>query len=603
MFCLFVVTLLVFLPVRGHGMIAYDDPHYVSDNAIVKAGLTRHGLTWSETTGHASNGHPPTWISHMLDVTVFGPDAAGAMHVVNVVLHAASAALLFAVLHAWTGALWRSALVAAVFALHPLRVESVAWIAERKDVLSTCLWMATMLAYIGYARRGGLLRYAAVGALLALGLLAKPMLVTLPAVLLVMDWVGVGKGPRGRGAEGPRAEGEEGPGAAGRLVATRNGARVGWLVVEKLPLFALAAISSVVTLRVQAAGRSVSSIEALSLGERLSTAVVACAAYIVRLFDPLPLSVLHPHPKLTGGAIATSTILLSAVLLLIVSAAVVFALRRAGGDRDRRVIVAGVAWFVISLLPVVGLVHIGQHLFADRYTYIPHAGLLIAVVWAGERLTRRLPGRAVAAGALGAVALGLCIWQTRVYLHAWRDGEALFQHAIDVTDDNWPMHLALAREHVADGRFAEAIESNRAAARLAPRRPEPWTQLGAALAGDGQLAEAGQAFAEALALDARRFDALLGMGNVLFVQQRDAQAAEFYQRAVEVRPGSAVAHYSLGNARVQLGDTAGALRAFDAAVALEPGNAELRAEIARILRATGHAREAARYDSSTADGT
>ncbi|HSG00636.1 MAG TPA: hypothetical protein VLA20_05875, partial [Vicinamibacterales bacterium] len=368
---LVVVNLWVYAAVRQHGFVAFDDPQYVSANRQVSTGLTLENIVWALQSGEHGNWHPLTWMSHMMDVELFGLEAGG-HHLTSVAIHILNTLLLLALLLLLTGARWRSALVAALFAVHPMHVESVAWIAERKDVLSALFWTGTLLAYVAYVREPGRRRYAAVVALFAAGLMSKPMVVTLPCVLLLLDmW------PLGRIAP------------SGRLSAW-------WpLVREKLPLFAMTAAASFVTFSVQRASGAVRTLEALSPLERLQTAAVGYQTYIARLFWPHDMAVLYPFPEsISTARTATATVGLLALTWLAV--------------RERRTrpwFLVGWFWFLGTLVPVSGLVQVGSQPFADRFTYIPYTGLFVVLVWGVAELARR-PATRASAAVTAALVLG-----------------------------------------------------------------------------------------------------------------------------------------------------------------------------------------------------
>src|SRR5438093_6101777 len=356
-------TLAVFAPALRHGFVNYDDPEYVTENPRVRAGLSWAGLGWAFAAPHAANWHPLTWLSHMLDAQLFGLAPAG-HHASSVLLHAASAALLFGVLEGTTGAPWPSAFVAATFALHPLRVESVAWVSERKDVLAGLCWMLALAAYRRYVRRRGAAAYLLVVAAFVLGLLAKPMVVTLPFVLLLLDvWP---------------------------LRRPWN-VRLLW---EKVPLFLLSAAVSALTVVAQRGAGAMASLESLPLGTRIAEAVVAYGAYLEKAFWPTRLAVFYPHRPLLVAEVATS-----ALVLVVISA---LALRE---RRRRPYLLVGWLWYLVVLLPVIGLVKVGEQAMADRFSYLPQIGVLIMVAWAAaDAIGSRV---VLTAGAF--VALAVCV--------------------------------------------------------------------------------------------------------------------------------------------------------------------------------------------------
>src|SRR6059036_456916 len=383
-------TLAVFAPALRHGFVNYDDPEYVTENPRVRAGLSWAGLGWAFAAPHAANWHPLTWLSHMLDAQLFGLAPAG-HHATSVLLHATSAALLFEVLAGMTGTPWRSAFVAAVFALHPLRVESVAWVSERKDVLAGFFWMLALAAYARYARRRGAADYVLVVAAFVLGLLAKPMVVTLPLVLLLLDvW----------------------PLRRPWTIA---------LVWEKLPLVLLAAAASALTVVAQRGAGAMASLESLPLAARMAEAVVAFRAYLEKTFWPARLAVFYPHRPLPIGEVAASC-----VVLLVVSALAIRERRR------RPWLLVGWLWYLVALLPVVGLVKVGEQAMADRFSYLPQIGVLLMIAWAAADAG----GSRAVASAGGVVALAACVALTARQLDIWRDSVSLFAHASAVSRDN-----------------------------------------------------------------------------------------------------------------------------------------------------------------------
>jgi tetratricopeptide (TPR) repeat protein len=505
---LFAATLALYAPVRHHQFIDYDDPLYVTENARVRAGLTPDGARWAFTTTHAGNWHPLTWLSHMLDVQLFGLDA-GRHHLAGAALHALNAALLLLVLAAATGALAPAALAAALFAVHPLRVPSVAWAAERKDVLSALFFLLALAAYLAHARRPGARRLAAAVALFALGLLAKPMLVTLPLLLLVLDAWPLGRA-RGAGGSGP--------------------GRTPWpaLVLEKAPFFALAAASAVVTWLAQHRGGAILPIP---LADRLANAPVAALAYLGSAAWPARLAFFYPFPR-AGVPAAAWTAALAALAGL---GALAWRQRR-----ERPYLLAGWAWYLLALLPVIGLVHVGDHARADRYTYLPLIGPAFALCWLAATAARRRP-RLRGALALVAVALLVALSAaTRRELAYWKDGPTLFARALAVTTGNFVAHGNLGALLLRDGDVGAALPHLEEAVRLRPAYYEGLQNLAVARARTG----------------------------------RTREAVDLLQRALAVSPDQPVAHFNLGQLLASLGDREGARRHFQRALELRPGFAE-----------------------------
>ncbi|MBI4578027.1 MAG: tetratricopeptide repeat protein [Planctomycetes bacterium] len=525
-------TAALYARVAGFEFVNYDDSYYVTENWPIQQGLAR-ASAWALTARHASNWHPLTWLSHALDFQAFGLWAGG-HHLVSAALHVANTVLLFLVLLHMTGSPGRSALVAAVFALHPLHVESVAWVAERKDVLSTLFWFLTMASWLRWVRRPRLGAYLLALACLALGLAAKPMLVTLPLVLLLLDlW------------------------PLGRLRAGRP-----WpLVREKLPLFALSAASSVVTYAVQQRWGSMSDADLVPLGARLSNALVAYAGYLRQTVWPTELAVIYPHPvdALPAWKVAAAGALLAALTALAIA-----------GRRRRPHLTVGWLWFLGTLVPVIGLVQVGAQAMADRYTYVPMVGLVIALAWSVpdcmsgrpvDRLVRVLVAGAWLAG-LGATA--------SVQLSHWADSEKLFRHALAVTDDNHIAHQNLANHLLETGRVDEAMGHYRETLRLRPTYVEALSNLATALTRKGLYAEAADMARRATELKPSYADAHYNLGVCLYQLGRVDEAIRSYERALVADPLMARAHHNLGAALVQKHALGEARDRFEEALRLYP---------------------------------
>ncbi len=558
-------TLAVYAPVRSHAFLFYDDDTYVTENAVVSAGLTPHGVAWACTTFHATNWHPLTWLSHMLDVQLFGM-APGPQHLVNVLLHAAAAVLLFLAFRRATDAPWPSAFVAAVFALHPLHVESVAWIAERKDVLATLCGFAALLAYVRHAERPESRRLASVAAFLALSLLAKPTFVTAPFLFLLLDaW------PLGRVAGGPSSP--AGPRPTFPLAR---------LALEKLPFLALAALSSIVTVIAQSSGGAVAGLH-LGVGTRAANALVAYATYLGQAFWPANLAVLYPH---RGTALPAWEWIVAAVLLVALTA---LALR----VRARWPWVAvGWFWFGGTLVPMIGLVQVGVQSRADRYTYVPLTGIALAVAWSVAALVRegKIP-RAAAAGAavLALAAMAAATWHQ---LSFWTDHETLFRHALAVTEDNGHAESSLADWLYRAGRIDDGLVHARAAARLLPHNAKAAYNLGLLLHAKQDAAGARAAFVDATTCDPRHANAWMALGNVDLESDRFDDAERALKQAAALAPDSSLVYYNLGwlYGRTNRADLA--LAAFRECVRLEPNSADGVFRLGIALVVAGRAGEA-----------
>ena len=558
---LVVLAFLAFAPCLLNDFVNYDDPEYVLENEHVQAGLTWRGMAWSLTASRAANWHPLTWWSHMLDCQVYGLRPWG-HHASSMVLHALNGVLLFLLLRRLTGGVWCSAFVAAVFAVHPLRVESVAWVSERKDVLSGTFWLLSIAAYARYVERPCLRRYALVALALALGLMAKPMLVTLPCVLLLLDWWPLKRLAPGGGA---------------------GGSSVGRLLVEKLPLLAVCALSAVVTVTAQRAGGALSSIESFPLPWRVANAALSYVVYLRQSAWPAGLAALYPHP---GPALSTGWATAACAVLLGIT---VYAVRQA---RSRPYLAVGWLWYLGALVPVIGLVQVGGQAHADRYTYMPQVGLLIAVTWAAADLAGRWRVRrgalAAAAGTL-LVLLASGTWRQCGY---WRNSITLFTRALSCTSRNAVAHGNLGEALDRAGRSAEALEQFSKARAIDPRNPDVHYNWGNALLRMGRVGEAIERYETALTLQARQRDEIYSNLGTAFEREGDlVQAAECFRRALAINPGHAMTHFNLGVALAGQGKHAEAVAALEEAVRLDPADPDARFNLGVVLRATGqHAR-------------
>lgn len=535
-------ALLVFARVGGHEFLYYDDNLYVTGNPMVQGGLSWSGLAWSFTAMSVANWHPLTWLSHMLDVQLFGLDPGG-HHLVNVLFHAANAVLLFLVLLRMTGARWRSAFVAALFALHPLHVESVAWVAERKDVLSGFFGLLALLAYVRYAERPGIRRYVWVVLLFALGLLCKPMMVTMPFLLLLLDYW-----PLGRMGGGLASVPGPGPAPVSRLL------------LEKIPLLALSAASSVVTVVAQRRGEAMADLS-LGFGSRLSNAAVGYVRYLGKTFWPGSLSVFYPYP---GSAIPVWQVAGACLLLLLVTLFVMLRIRRSPW------LAVGWLWFAGTLVPVIGLVQVGAQSIADRYTYIPLTGIFIMVAWeVPERLGRwRIRTQTVrAASLLVIIVLTGLTWRQIGY---WKDHETLFRHALSVTRDNCMAHVSLGDFLSRKGNADEAIFHTREALRLCPKDETAWYNLGVWERERGDLSNAAGALEEALRLKPGYANAWSNLGAVYQALGRIPEAADALLEVVRLAPDDAAAWFNLGSLYGKTGQIAEAIEACREAVRLKP---------------------------------
>jgi tetratricopeptide (TPR) repeat protein len=492
-----------FAGVRACGFLAYDDDLYVTANPLVNEGLSLAKVGAAFTSLHAYNWHPLTWLSHMLDVSLFGMDPA-AHHEVSVALHALNAVLVFLALSSLTGTTWRAAFAAALFALHPLRVESVAWIAERKDVLCATFGLAALWVWPRWARDGSRAAYAGSLALFALGLMAKPMLVTFPFLLLLLDYWPLG-----------------------RLRAASDTPR---LALEKLPFLALALGSSAVTLFAQSVG-----ITPVPLATRIANAAVAYQEYLRHAFDPRALAVLYPYRSdLPWGEVAGAV-----ALVLGVTALALWQAKR------RPWLLVGWLWFAGMLVPTLGVVQVGLQAYADRYTYLPGIGIGLVLAFALAELAERAVAARAAVTAVAVAALAACVVQTRQQITYWQGTVSLFQHALEVTRDNWFAHgelgIALASRGDTDGGKRELV----AALAIYPSYARAMANLGLLLSRTDQVPEGLVLVERALALDPRLRDGQLALGSALDRAGRYAEAEQAYRRSLELQPDQPAAALQL----------------------------------------------------------
>ncbi len=602
--CLLLIaaTLAVYWPVIHCDFLNYDDPLYFTSNPHVLKGLTPGGVVWAFTTGHASNWHPVTWLSLMLDAQMFGKGPIGP-HLTNLLLHAANTMLLFLLLRRLTAATWRSALVAALFALHPLHVESVAWVTERKDVLSAFFGLLSLWAYAGYARkvtsdrwqvtssesaaapspvtRHASLFYWLAVIFFALGLMSKPVLVTLPLMMLLLDWWPLG-----------RVTGDRRPVTG-----------VARLVAEKIPFFVLGAVSCVVTFIVQQKGGAVAALTDYSLSERIENAFVSYARYLGKMFWPATLATPYPHP----GHWPFGLVLFAVVLFAALCVAAVW------WGQKFPFAPAGWFWFVGMLVPVIGLVQVGDQSMADRYTYLPVIGVFMVLVWGvGEACVHwRVPKEA--AIFLAAIVLAACALRTRDQLGYWQNSGTLFRHVLAVTKNNYVAENNLGTWLSGRGQIAEAMDCYRQSLKIKPgnvdalydlgnafARLGDWdnaiadyrraleitpdqadilNNLGFALAAKRQFAEAIADFNAALKLNPDSAGAHNNLATVLFMQHRFDEAEQHYREALRLTPDNPQIYANLGDTLIRLGRTPEAVKCYQAALRLAPDDPQIKAKL------------------------
>ncbi|MFL6529444.1 MAG: tetratricopeptide repeat protein [Chthoniobacterales bacterium] len=536
---------VVFGQTLQHQFVAYDDQNYVYENPIISRGLTAEGIRSAFTQPHARNWHPLTTLSHMLDCELFGLDPAG-HHLTNVLLHAGAVFLLFSVLRAMTGQVWRCAFVAAVFAIHPLRVESVAWVAERKDVLSALLFMLTVGMYVRYVAAPSFARYAGVVVAFTLGLMAKPMLVTLPFLLCLLDYWPLRRLERG--------------GSAGDMMRLRAK-----LLLEKIPLLLLSVGTGIATLITQRTTVGYSA--QTPLLSRLANAATACVTYIEQMFWPANLAVFYPQP-IDGIAVAETVAALT--LLALVSCAAWLLRKRCP------YFIVGWLWYLICLAPVLGLLPVGLQAHADRYTYLPQIGLYIAVTWfAADFLSHFNRGRWIGVSVAAAVLVCLT-WLSSRQASTWRSTETLWQHAAAVTTGNDVAHYNLALLAAERGDVADTIRHYqtalaRSSEREAPSRLSPallYNGLGVALSLQGRTEEAMAQYRRAVALRDDFADAHTNLATLLLKNGAPAEAIVHYRKALSVPPDDPELHIGLATALREAGQTTEAVAEYRRALDL-----------------------------------
>jgi tetratricopeptide (TPR) repeat protein len=574
--CIFIALAvwMVFGQALGYGFVNYDDDKYVYENPMVQKGMTWAGFAWAFTYGQIGHWHPLTWLSHMLDCQLYGLNAYG-HHMTNLLFHTATAILLFLVLRQMTGALWRSAFVAMVFAVHPLRVESVVWVSERKDVLSGFFFTLTLGAYVRYVRNPpSCVRYVTVVLLFALGLLSKNMLVTLPFVLLLLDYWPLG-----------RLE----PAVPYSLRP---------LLVEKIPLFLLSLASCVATFLVP---EKINNFDWMPFSFRLENAVVSYVIYLQEMVWPAGLAIPYLAPHLIIWKMTVS-----AMLLAVISVGV-FTFRR------HRYIVVGWLWYLGMMVPAIGIVQISYYVHADRYTYLPQIGLYILAAWtAAELCSSWRHGRLVLIVS-GATIIAVLITCARIQVSYWRNSESLWQHTLAVTENNYLAYNNLGtwlskKGQIAEamdcfhkslqinpdnsdvlynlgnafaklGNWDEAINNYQRALQITPNQPDVLDNLGFALTAKKQFADAVVCFEAALKLNPDYADAHNNLATVLFIQKRFDEAVRHFREALRIMPGNPQIYVNLGDALVKQGQTTEAVRCYREALRLKPGDPQIRAKL------------------------
>jgi len=572
------ITFVLYLPVFHHDFTNYDDLEYITRSPHVAAGLTWPGIAWAFRSGYASNWHPLTWISHMVDCQIYGLQPAG-HYLTNVLFHIANTILLFLVLMKLTRTMWPCAFVAALFAWHPMHVESVAWAAERKDVLSAFFFMLTLGSYWRYTRavrdaKPTSRRYLLTLFLFALGLMSKPMLVTVPFLLLLLDFWPLerisGFGFRHVNREMNETDAEHAKSSLLRLV------------LEKVPFLILSAGSSVATFIAQKAGGAMAPLESLPLRFRIANAVVAYVRYVVKAIWPTDLAVLYPLDlhlpfwQVAGACLILVLVTLWGVVLV----------------RRRPYLLVGWLWFLGTLVPVIGLVQVGNQSMADRYSYIPFIGLFIMAAWGLWDLLSNTAQRAIVFAGATTVTSVACLYLTSLQVRVWENADTLFTHAIQTTRGNFVAYNQLGLYLADQGRLPEAIAKYRAALTMNPSYDEALNNLGSALAKQGRSADAIACYEAALKIQPRRPGIHNNWGVALADMGRLDEAVAHYLEALKLKPDYAEGHYNLANALALSAKPAQAIEHYRQALALNPMLAEAHYNLGNVLSDDGKWTEA-----------
>ena len=605
--CLVAAIIVTYIPVIHSDFVGYDDELYVTKNKQVQEGFTSESLKWAFTTFHSANWHPLTWLSHMLDCDLYGLNPAG-HHWTQVEFHIVNTVLLFFILFRMTGALFKSAFVAALFALHPLHVESVAWVSERKDLLSTFFGLMMILAYHRYVKASGSKNYLLIVIFLSLGLMAKPMLVTFPLVLFLLDFWPLER------FQYKKNENDDLPKPESTIYYGLKGLMR--LILEKIPLFIPVVISSILTFLAQKSEGAVKTLGALSLKTRIANALVSYVSYVSKAIWPSKLAVFYPHPgnALSGWTIVGAALLISAVILLSIRS-----------FKKYPYIAVGLFWYLGTLVPVIGLVQVGDQAMADRYTYIPLIGLFIIVAWGVSDLFKKWQHKKTFLGVSIMIILSSLAWKTFHQLGYWKNGIVLFKNAVSVTENNYlahnnlgtaygPVDLNKAIYHykaalkiktddvvahynlgnvlAKKGETDEAIAHYLEALRIKTDYAEARNNLGTALYNKKDYEGAALHFSKALKINPKNTGARNNLANILFTQGKFDEAVLQYQEAIRIDPKDSKVHYNLGNVLLRQGKTKKAYTHFTEAIKFKPNYVQAYNKIGLILFKQGQFDEA-----------
>lgn len=567
---LILAILVAYGQARNIDFVGYDDELYITENLNVQEGLTVKGLNWAFTTFYSANWHPLTWLSHMIDCELYGLNPMG-HHWTNLILHMANTILLFLVLKLMTGTIWRSAFVAALFALHPLHVESVAWVSERKDVLSTFFGLLMIGAYYHYVKTPDVKYYLMVMVLFSLGLMAKPMLVTFPFVLLLLDYWPLKRFQFKNDLSVHSA--------GGAFTAFQGFFR---LILEKIPLFIPVVISCVLTFLAQKSGGAVKTLAGLSLKLRITNALVSYVSYILKTIWPSNLSIFYPHP----GSGLPAWRISGAVLVIVV--AIFLSIRSL---KKYPYIMVGMFWYLVTLIPVIGLVQVGNQAMADRYTYIPLIGFFIIVVWGISDLSLKWRYKKIFLGILTVIILLVMVVCTSYQLSYWKNGITLFEHAIEATENNYKAQNNLGTAY-ASVDIDKAIFHYKEALKIKPDYVTSLYNLGTAILKKGNYDEAALYFTKALKIDPRRAGARLNLANVLSEQGRYDEAISHYNEIMKADSNNTDARMNLANMLFIQGKYDEAVSHYNEIIKTDSENADVHCNLAYVLSAKGKLDEA-----------
>ena len=567
--CLIIAILVSYSQVINFDFVGYDDELYVTENLNVQKGFTAKGLKWAFTTFHSANWHPITWLSHMLDCEFYGLNPTG-HHWTNVEFHIANTLLLFFILQYMTGAIWKSSFVAALFALHPLHVESVAWVAERKDVLSTFFWLLTILVYLRYIEKQVLIRYFMILLFFILGLMSKPMLVTLPFVLLLFDFWPLKRFQFKNDLQSDRVT----------FFGFQGFLR---LFLEKIPLFILVVISCCLTFLAQKNSEAVKSLESLPLIDRISNALVSYVTYALKTIWPSNLAVFYPHP---GNTLPAGQIIGAALLIAVVIFLSIHTLKK------YPYIIVGLFWYLGTLVPVIGLVQVGDQAMADRYTYIPLIGFFIVVSWGVFDFLKKWHYHTIILilSAISAICvLAVC---TFLQLGYWQNGITLFEHAIKVTNKNCVAHNNLGMILFKEEKFDEAVFHYDEVLKIKPNDNGALYNKGCALRDKRDLDKAAFFFKESLKINPDYAEAHNGLAYILFVQGKPDEAILHYRNALKIKPDFTEAYNNLANVLCFQGEIDKAVLLYKEALSLDPENVDIHYNIGIFYKKQGKLKKA-----------